>query len=234
MQWDDMRVFLAVARDGSISGACKQLGVQHSTVSRRLRSLEQNLGSALIERKKTGHELTPAGEELKLTAEKMELEVLEFENTLGGLDHKATGKLCISAINNMASTIMMPMFTSFSAAYPGIELHVRVSNKFVSLAERQADIAIRLTNTPQDTLIGCRLVTVASTIYGARDVVNAVRAGTTAEQWLGIECCGFHMSWNQTGLGPEQAQLFFCRRHFTNPGSAKGRSWTGVSTVLHG
>ncbi len=112
MQWDDVRIFLAVAREGSISGASRRLGVQHSTVSRRMRSLEKQLGSALIERKKSGYELTEAGKELKLAAGKMELEVLAFEDALGGQDHQATGKLRITTINNMASSIMMPMFAS--------------------------------------------------------------------------------------------------------------------------
>ena len=61
MQWDDLRIFLAVARDGSISGAAKRINVQHSTVSRRIKVLEQQLGTRLIERKASGYELTSAG-----------------------------------------------------------------------------------------------------------------------------------------------------------------------------
>ena len=84
MQWDDLRIFLAVAREGSISGAAKRLMVQHSTVSRRLRSLEERLATRLIERKKSGYELTEAGEELKMSAGKIEVEILDFEGALGG------------------------------------------------------------------------------------------------------------------------------------------------------
>ena len=68
MHWDDLRIFLAVARDGSISGAAKRLNIQHSTVSRRIRLLETQLGTRLIERKKSGYELTPAGDELRMAA----------------------------------------------------------------------------------------------------------------------------------------------------------------------
>ena len=197
MQWDDLKIFLAIAREGSISGAAKRLAVQHSTVSRRLRSLEERLDTRLIERKTSGYELTEAGEELKLSASKIEVEILEFEGALGGKDGGASGELRVTAINNMASTILMPTFARFSEAYPDIKLHIQVSNKFVRLAERDADIAIRLTNTPLDTLIGTRLVTVASAVYGARDYCADVQAGLAEEKWLGIECCGFHISWTK-------------------------------------
>ena len=143
MQWDDLRFFLAVARDGSISGAARRLNVQHSTVSRRIRVLEQQFKTRLIERKKSGYELTAAGEELKVVARKMEVEVLEAEGAIAGHEERAAGELRVSAINNMASSVLMPLFTSFSQRYPDIELHVQVSNKYVSLAERQADVAMR-------------------------------------------------------------------------------------------
>jgi len=102
----------------------------------------------------------------------------------------------------------MPVFARFSAAYPDIELHVQVSNKFVRLAERDADIAIRLTNTPLDTLIGTRLTTVASAVYGARAYCARVQAGEAQEKWLGIECCGFHMSWTKDAC-PEHDHNFY-------------------------
>jgi DNA-binding transcriptional LysR family regulator len=195
MQWDDLRIFLAVAREGSFSGAAKQLRVQHSTVSRRIRTLEEQLGTRLIERKKSGYELSAAGEELKMSAGKMEMEVLELEGALGGREDGVSGDLRVSAINNMASTVLMPMFARFSERYPAIELRVQVSNKFVSLAERQADIVIRLTNTPLDTLIGTKLTTVTSTVYGSRAYVNSLSIGGDQPKWLGVECCGFHQSW---------------------------------------
>ncbi|WP_201773518.1 LysR family transcriptional regulator [Marinobacter similis] len=84
MHWDDLRVFLAVAREGSISGGARRLNVQHSTVSRRLLQLEKDLGTRLLERKPSGYELTEAGEELKRSASRMELEFLDCEGALAG------------------------------------------------------------------------------------------------------------------------------------------------------
>lgn len=208
MHWDDLRIFLAVARAGSISGAATRLAVQHSTVSRRLRSLEDQLGTRLIERKTSGYELTEAGEELQLSARKIEIEILEFEGAQSGQDTDAAGELRVSAINNMASTVLMPIFARFSDAFPNIELHVLVSNKFVQLAERDADIAIRLTNSPLDTLIGTPLTTVASAVYGARDYCLQVQAGAVPEKWLGVACCAVHMAWTKEAC-PDKSHSFY-------------------------
>lgn len=208
MKWDDLRIFLAFAREGSISGAARRLEVQHSTVSRRLRALEELLATRLIERKSSGYELTDAGEELKASASKIEVEILGFEGNLGGRESDAAGELRIAAINNMASSILMPIFASFSTSYPEIDLHIEVSNKFVRLAERDADIAIRLTNEPLDTLIGTRLATVASAVYGGRDYCARLLAGRVEKKWLGIACCGIHHSWTREAC-PDGDHNFF-------------------------
>ena len=207
MQWDDLKIFLAVARDGSISGAARHLNVQHSTVSRRIRALEQQLRTRLIERKRSGYELTAAGEELRLAAGKMEVEILEIEGALGGHEERVSGELRVSAINNMASSVLMPVFTSFSARYPDIRLHLQVSNRYVSLAERQADVAIRLTNAPPDTLLGTLLTNVASTVYGEQGYLRSVRAGAELK-WLGVECCAFHQSWTKDACPDHDHNLF--------------------------
>jgi len=208
MQWDDLRIFLAVARDGTISGAARRLNVQHSTVSRRIRALEQQFKTRLIERKKSGYELTAAGEALQVVAAKMEIEVLEAEGVIAGHEERPAGELRVSAINNMASSVLMRLFTSFSQQYPDIDVHIQVSNKYVSLAERQADVAIRLTNTPPDTLVGTLLTNVASTVYGERSYVGLLRAGRGEPKWLGIECCAFHQSWTKQAC-PSQDHSFF-------------------------
>jgi len=204
MNWDDLRLFLAVARSGSISGAAKQLGVQHSTVSRRIRQLEEKLGARLLERKKSGYELTSAGERVKQSASIMECEILGVDGALLGKDTTLTGPLRVTAINNMASSVLMPMFASFSQQHPRVELHIIVSNTDASLSQREADIAIRLTNTPTETLIGKKLVTVASTIYGSRTYIQQLRKNNDKPKWIGVECCGFHKSWTKVASGDQQ------------------------------
>lgn len=197
MNWDDMRLFLAVARCGSISGGAKQLGVQHSTVSRRMRSLEEKLGARLIERKNSGYELTVAGENIKQSAIRIEREMLGVDDALLGKDTHLVGPLRVTAINNMASSVLMPMFAQFSHQHPEVDLHIIVSNMDASLAQREADIAIRLTNSPTDTLIGKRMLTVASTIYGSRKYLKTIKEQAAEPKWIGVNCCVFHKTWTK-------------------------------------
>lgn len=197
MNWDDLRLFLAVARTGSISGAAKQLGVQHSTISRRMRQFEEKLGTRLIERKSGRYELTQAGENVKEASDRIEREVLGVDGALHGEDTQLVGPLKVAALNNMASSILMPMFASFNRKRPQVELRIIVANIDASLSQREADVAIRLTNTPTETLIGKRIVTVASSIYGSRSYLQQLRKQGGEPKWIGVECCGFHKSWTK-------------------------------------
>ena len=203
MNWDDMKLFLAVARSGSISGGAKQLGVQHSTVSRRLHSMEETLGTRLVERKKSGYVLTLAGEQIKQSAIHIENEMLVVNETILGKDANLVGPLRVTAINNMASSILMPIFARFCEKHPQVELYISVSNMDVSLAQREADVAIRLTNSPIDTLIGKRMLTVASTIYGNREYLAKIRLQAGEPKWIGVNCCQFHKTWTKQ----------YCRHH---------------------
>ena len=201
MNWDDLRLFLAVARTGSVSGAARQLDVQHSTVSRRIRQFEEKLGARLLERKKSGYELTQAGEDVKEAAIRIEREVLGVDGALLDTDTNLVGPLRVTAINNMATAVFMPMFARFSEQHPQVELQLAVSNTDASLSEREADVAIRLTNSPPETLIGKRILTVASTIYGSRAYLEQLREKGGEPKWIGVNCCEFHKSWTRQKCG---------------------------------
>ncbi|TNE42716.1 MAG: LysR family transcriptional regulator [Alphaproteobacteria bacterium] len=197
MQWDDARIFLAFAREGSFSAAAKRLGVQHSTISRRIHALEKELGTSLAERSASGYVLTNEGRELKESALRIEKELLSFEAASGGRNEDISGVLRVTAIANMASSVLMPLFARFSARYPNIELCLEVTNTSVRLADRDADVAIRQTNTPQDSLIGTRLTTIASAVYGSASYCSAVKSGRARERWIGVDCCDFHRTWTR-------------------------------------
>jgi len=173
-----------------------------------MRSLEQSLGVRLIDRKKSGYELTQAGETLKITASHMEHEILQMDSKLGGQDARLIGELRVTSTNAMASTILMPVFTGFNRQYPDVELHVISSNKKISLVERSADIAIRLTNTPTDALVGRRVATVATTAYASRKYLAGRRKAGEKAAWFSVSCCGFHQTWTKKQSGPQQRN--FC------------------------
>ena len=208
MNWDDLRLFLAVARAGSISSGARQLNLQHSTVSRRMRKLEQELGVRLFDKIPSGYALTTAGENLMQAAGRMEREVLAVDGTLSGSDLKPSGPLRVTAVDNMATTVLMPMFGEFSRRYPDVTLHVMVSNSDASLALREADVAIRLCNTPPDTLIGKRIITVSSAIYASPNYIEQMREDGGEPVWIGVECCSFHKSWTKQVCG-EQPHRFY-------------------------
>jgi len=208
MNWDDLRVFLAVARAGSISGGARQLDLQHSTVSRRMRKLEETLGVRLFDKVPSGYALTAAGDNLLRAAARMEREVLSVDGALSGADLQPAGALRVTAIDNMATTVLMPLFTAFSRRYPEVTLHLMVSNADVSLAQREADVAIRLTDTPPDTLIGRRVATVASAVYGSREHLARLHAEGGEPDWLGVECCVFHRSWTRQSCGDRTHRLY--------------------------
>jgi DNA-binding transcriptional LysR family regulator len=208
MNWDDLRYFLAVARIGSVSGAARQLGVQHSTVSRRLRRFERKIGSRLLERRQGRYELTSSGERVMEAAGRIEREVLGVDNAVLGRDTLLIGPLRVAALNNMASTVLMPMFATFQRAHPRVELHIIVANVDASLPQREADVAIRLTNTPSETLIGKRVATVKSTVYGQRDYLARVRKSGGEPTWLGVECCDFHRTWTRQLAGEPRHDFY--------------------------
>lgn len=197
MNWDDLKIVLAMSRTGTMSGAAKQLNVQHSTISRRIRSLEKQLGANLVRRNKGSYVLTQAGSRIKDAALKVEKEITGIDGALLSKNDPLFGPLRVSTINSMASTILMPIFSTFSKAHPQIDLHIMVSNETVSLANREADIAIRLSNTPPESLIGKKVVTVASTVYGSSGYLKQVKDNQEALNWLGVNCCGFHKSWTR-------------------------------------
>ena len=208
MNWDDLRLFLAVARSGSIASGARQLELQHSTVSRRMRKLEADLGVRLFDKVPSGYELTAAGKNLMEAAGRMEQEVLLVDGVLSGKDLKPSGPLRVTAIDNMATTVLMPMFTGFSRQYPEVTLHLMVSNSDASLAQREADVAIRLTNTPPDTLIGKRVVTVSSAVYGSPEYIKRLCDDGVEPEWLGVECCSYHKAWTKQACGDQPHRFY--------------------------
>jgi DNA-binding transcriptional LysR family regulator len=166
------------------------------------------LGARLLERKTGRYELTQAGENVKEASSRIEQEVLGVDGALLGKDTQQVGPLKVAALNNMASSVLMPMFASFSKERPQIELHIIVSNIDVSLSQREADVAIRLTNTPTDTLIGKRIATVASCIYGSHSYLEELREQGGEPRWMGVNCCGFHKTWTKQ-LATNQSHNFY-------------------------
>jgi DNA-binding transcriptional LysR family regulator len=187
MNWDDLRIFLAVARAASFSEAARALGLNQSTVSRRVAGMERALDTRLVERRAEGHLLTAAGAELVEAAGNVESEVARVDRRLSGRNSVLTGRLRVTCTDAFLNRYLAPHIARFADAHPDIDLDVITSYRHLSLARREADVAIRTTTKPPDTLVGRRLFRFALAVYGAPDRVAAFgpRPDPARLPWIG-------------------------------------------------
>lgn len=168
LKWDDLQVILAIAQTGSLSGASRHLRISHATVFRRLNAIEKRLNVTLFERHRHGYTPTLAGEDLAATATRVQIEVDSAERRLIGQDLKLCGSLRITTTDTLFAGWLCPLLTKFRQQYPDITLEVVISNQLQSLSRREADIAIRPTLSPPDTLVGRKLSDICLAIYGQK------------------------------------------------------------------
>ena len=186
--WDDLRVFLAVARTGSLSAAARGLGVNHSTVFRRIAGFETELGVRLFERLSSGYALTPAGEETLRIVERIEADVATLDRTVTGQDLRLSGTVRITAIDMLAFWLLPDHLARFHATYPSIEIEMVVGNETLDLSRRETDIALRIGNAPPETLVGRRVGRLDFAVYGAPTYCVA-HPGTelAGHDWIGLD-----------------------------------------------
>ena len=174
LEWDDLRHVLAVHREGSMTRAADALGVARTTVGRRLRQSEARLGVRLFDRTPEGLVATVAGRDLAETAVRVEEEILASEGRVLGRDAALRGPLRVSVADFIYEGYA-PIFGRFVERYPGISLTVSTTDGYVSLRRREADVAIRLGNQPDDTLVGRRIAQVHFALYAAESHHEAQR-----------------------------------------------------------
>ncbi|MBO1075841.1 LysR family transcriptional regulator [Roseomonas marmotae] len=169
--WDDFRLIKAVAEARNLPAAAARLGINHSTVFRRLRQIEALLGFPLFERHRTGYAPTPAGEQMAALAARVDEDITAVTRHLAGQAPAAAGEVRIATSDALLSGLLMPMLARLRQAHPAIRLDVVTGNEALNLSRRDADIAIRATDAPPETLVGRRLGRIAWAPYGrAEDV----------------------------------------------------------------
>ena len=168
IDWNDIRFFLSVANNGTLAGAAKELGVNHSTVFRRINEFEKKLGVRLFERLPTGYVVTVAGEETRQHALKMEGEASALERKLSGKDFKLSGTIRVTTPDALGLHFLMPHLHGFYEQYPDIHTDLIISRQYYDLSRRQADVSIRVGGTPPDHLIGRKLGSIAWGVYGSK------------------------------------------------------------------
>ncbi len=188
ISWDEFRLVRAIADHLGLNGAADALGLNHSTVFRRLNALEDDLGAQLFERGRNGYGLTSSGEQMVALARRMGEEVVEFERKVAGRDLQPSGEVRVTTTDTIFATMASQAFALFRQRYPDITLDVNIDNRALNLSHRDADVAIRASNQPPETLVGRRIATIAWAIYGPRKMAG--ETGFTplefAGPWIGF------------------------------------------------
>jgi DNA-binding transcriptional LysR family regulator len=166
LAWDDFRLIKAIADKRALPAAAAALGINHSTVFRRLGQIEDALGVRLFERHRSGYVATPAGEEMVQLAGRVDDDIHAFTRRLAGQEIKPAGELRIATNDTLLVDLLTPVFAKFLAQCPDIQLDVLIGNQAANLSKRDADIAIRATDNPPETLIGRKPARIAWALYG--------------------------------------------------------------------
>ena len=170
--WDDVRYFLTLHRQGTLAAAGAALTLDPTTVGRRLVKLEEGLGARLFDRTPTGYVLTEAGHRLLPRAERIEREALGVERDVAGEDQKLEGVVRLTATEMLTTRFIAPQLRRFRERYPEIQLELHCTNLDVNLARREADIALRLARPTQEDLIIKRLSFIHLGLYASLDYVD--------------------------------------------------------------
>jgi len=172
MQWDDLRYFLAVTRAGQLGQAASLLGVDATTVGRRLRRLEIAVGTRLFERTRDGQVLTEAGERLVQRAEAMEHAVAEIDHG-GSNQHDISGLVRVSVSEGFGTWFVAHHLREFASAHPRVSVDLVANNGFLNPSRRETDVAILLARPRKGPLFTRKLTDYSLGIYVARAYLAA-------------------------------------------------------------
>jgi len=189
--WDDLRVLLFIAQEGTLRGAAKKAGLSAATLSRRLDDLEEALGQKLVERFQGGCMPTPFGAEVIAWAGQMGEIALEIERTRDQQDAQAASGVVRINTDEWLSYFLTTRFARFHDAYPNVEVEIVTSHRPYSLARREADIAIRPYRPEQLDLVTRHIGTLSFGLYCSRNVAARHAAALADRDWARLPFVGF-------------------------------------------
>lgn len=158
MEWSDLRVFLAIAREGTLGAAARRLGQTQPTMGRRLRALETAIGHPLFRRTTTGFVLTDEGSAMLGHAERMEEEALGIERVLAGQAQQLEGGLRLTSSDWFGTHVLTPVIAEFSAQHPRVTVELLTDARLLSLSRREADLAFRIRPFDEPDVVSRRLL----------------------------------------------------------------------------
>ncbi len=186
LDWSDLQYILAVANHGSLAAAARALGVNHSTVQRRIISFEALQQVTVFDRRPDGYKLTIEGQQLLEAAKAVEQAVWGLERKITGKDLKLEGTIRLTTTDTLLHTIVGRPLAAFHRKYPDIVMDVSVTNSILSLTRRDADVAIRPAQSKPEPLVGDHVGDIRFAIYAAPSYLRGRRHLTLAGlDWLG-------------------------------------------------
>ncbi|ANH69127.1 LysR family transcriptional regulator [Mitsuaria sp. 7] len=177
LDWEDLRVFLALGRHGSLSAAARALTVNHATISRRIQALEDSLGEKLVDRRPDGYVLTAAGRRALAAASDMESAAQSLARAGDGGDGAVRGLVRVNAPPALAQGFLIDRMARLAVLHPGLDVDLATDLRAVSLDRHKADIAVRLTRPKDGDFILKPLGTMGFGFYGTPAICDAIEAG---------------------------------------------------------
>ena len=170
MDWDDLRFVLAVSRAGSALGAARQLGVNQSTVVRRLAQVEASAGADLFDRKQTGYCVTELGRQMVETAERVETEMHALRDRIAAAGRTVSGVVRLTTSERLADIIVAQCVREFQQLYPDVRIELFAEDRRLDVARGEADIALRAGSRPEGAgIVARKLLELGWTIYCSAD-----------------------------------------------------------------
>jgi DNA-binding transcriptional LysR family regulator len=188
IRWDDLRVLLAVLREGSFSGAAAVLRVEQSTVSRRIAALEAALQATLFDRTPNGPRPTELASSLRPYAERIELDVLELLDQASAQRGAIEGRVRVALTESFAVHVVIPyMLKELRALYPDLHVDLSVGERAADLSQREADLALRFFRPREGDLVTKRVATLETAVIGHRDYLTSRTLAPDALDWIALD-----------------------------------------------
>ncbi|MAL97278.1 MAG: LysR family transcriptional regulator [Alteromonadaceae bacterium] len=172
MDWDNLRFFLELSRAGRVTTAARRLGVDHTTVSRRVQALEKSIGTPLFLRETSGYRLTEAGRSLLPHAELMESASVRIEQSLPNPEGRLSGQVRIGATEGYGTIVLAPQLADLSQRYPDLHLDLLALPRALRLARHEADIVITLERPERGPYMFTRLTDYVLQLYASREYLQ--------------------------------------------------------------
>lgn len=214
-QWDDVQHFMAVVERGSVGAAARWLQVNHSTVLRRVASLERALSVRLFDRLPSGYVLTPHGQEFASGLAGVPEQLEAAQRHVTGRDLELKGQIRLTAPDTLVRGLLLPHLADFRVLHPQLQLELVVNNGFLNLTQREADVAVRGSNRPPENLVGRRVGTIRTALYASRAYLDGLDElgpdpSEADHRWVGLDESLAHLEsarWMREHVAPDRVVL---------------------------